>query len=206
MPTIQVNFLCGFKRERLGRQKQRRTRSTTLPLWTTALQLTTNEQTFSDDVVRKRGARQWTRSMQCIRRVTMRPQPVVTSMVRLAAVVARKTMVAGSSWPRRGSSHAHANEEIARPRGNTCAGHVPGQPARAHMRPASQPVRQPCQQGSRPAPPACQSQASPGQSQEARQSQTGTEPEPAVVSDSGAAGEISQNAPFPSAWRAPMYE
>ena len=55
MPTIQVNFLCGFKRERLGRQKQRRTRSTTLPLWTTALQLTTNEQTFSDDVVRKRG-------------------------------------------------------------------------------------------------------------------------------------------------------
>ena len=55
MPTIQVNFSCGFKRERLGRQDQRRTRPATLPLWTIVLQLTTNEQAFIDDVVRKRG-------------------------------------------------------------------------------------------------------------------------------------------------------
>ena len=38
------------------------------------------------------------------------------------------------------------------------------------------------------------------------QSQTGTEPEPAVVSESGAGGGIIQNAAFPSAWRAPIYE
>ena len=158
-----------------------------------ALQLTTNEQTVIDDVVRKRGgtpmdALHAVHQARGLKATDFNHKTTIRGYIN-GETRRRSRKEKRGALDQEGSPHAHANEDIARPRGNTCVGHVPGQSARAHMRPASQPVRQPCQQGSRSAPPACQSQASPGQSQEARQSQTGTEAEPAVVSDSGAGSQ-----------------
>ena len=122
-----------------------------------ALQLTTNEQTVIDDVVRKRGgtpmdALHAVHQARGLKATDFNHKTTIRGYIN-GETRRRSRKEKRGALDQEGSPHAHANEDIARPRGNTCVGHVPGQSARAHMRPASQPASTPAMSTRQPASP-----------------------------------------------------